>query len=218
MKVMLAVIAAFACLVQVSAAQPLSPNREPEQWALAHIDVETTGLDPSFHEMIDIGVIYTDLKGEELGRLYIRIMPAHPDRIEPGARAVNGFDVHYWEAHGAVSEQEAVARLLDFHKQTAGERTVMLTAYNAWFDHAFLGALLSRHEASWRDIFYYQVLDIPSMAWGRGIRGVNGREVASALGLPPETNVPLEHTGLSGAVFNLAVYRALMADQHEGRG
>jgi len=88
---------------------------------------------------------------------------------------------------------------------------VMLTAYNAWFDHAFLGALLSRHEASWRDIFYYHVLDIPSMAWGRGIRGVNGREVASALGLPPETNVPLEHTGLSGAVFNLAVYRALMA-------
>jgi DNA polymerase III epsilon subunit-like protein len=210
MKTILAVIAAFAFLVQAGADQPASPGREPERWALAHIDVETTGLDPSFHAMIDIGVIYTDLEGEELGRLYIRIMPDHPDRIEPGARAVNGFDVDYWEAQGAVSEQEAVVRLLEFHRQTAGDRTVMLTAYNAWFDHIFLGTLLSRHDASWRDMFYYHVLDIPSMAWGRGIRGVSGGEVAAALGLSPETSVPLEHTGLSGAVFNLSVYRALM--------
>jgi oligoribonuclease (3'-5' exoribonuclease) len=194
-------------------AQDAWPPENPDGWVLAHVDVETTGLDPVFHEMIDIGMIYTDLDGEELGRLFLRIMPAHPERIDEGARNVNAFDVDDWRAHGAVSEAEAVERIVSFHKEMAGERTVIFTAFNAWFDQRFTSALLARQEVAWRDLFFYHVLDIPSMAWGQGMTGLNATQLSQALGLPDETRVPSEHTGITGAAFNLAVYRALLSRQ-----
>lgn len=192
-------------------AQNAWPPEDPSGWILAHVDVETTGLDPDFHEMIDIGMIYTDLAGEELGRFYVRIMPAHPGRIDEGARRVNAFDVEDWQARGAVSEQEAVERIVAFHEKMADKRQVIFTAYNAWFDQGFTAALFARHGVAWRDLFFYHVLDIPSMAWGQGLTALNATQLSRALGLPDETRVPSEHTGITGAGFNLSVYRALMA-------
>jgi hypothetical protein len=34
------------------------PAEAPDQWLLAFVDVETTGLVPGYHEMIDIGVAH----------------------------------------------------------------------------------------------------------------------------------------------------------------
>ena len=33
--------------------------KAPDQWLLAYIDVETTGLLPGHHEMIDMGIVMT---------------------------------------------------------------------------------------------------------------------------------------------------------------
>lgn len=180
-------------------------------FGLAHVDVETTGLDPAYHEMIDAGLIYTDLDGRELARLHVRILPTHPERISAGARAVNGFDVAYWKAHGAVHEDEAVRRILEFHRRAAAGRTIIFTAWNAPFDTRFMTALLNEHGASFRDLFHYQVLDIPSMAWGQGIEDLAGRSVGPRYAVTPETSVPREHTGMTGVEFNVAVYRQLLA-------
>lgn len=197
----------------LATAQITWPPEDSGGWVLAHVDVETTGLDPAFHEMIDIGLIYTDLDGNELDLLYLRIMPAHPERIDDGARRVNAFDAETWRAKGAVSEAEAVAKIVSFHDRMSGERRVLFTAYNAWFDQAFTAALFARHGVEWRDLFFYHVLDIPSMAWGQGLRALNATQLSRALGLADETRVPVEHTGLTGATFNVAVYRALIARQ-----
>ncbi len=64
---------------------------------------------------------------------------------------------------------------------------------------------------SFRDHFTYFLLDLPSLAWGAGIPDMMNADVAGALGLEAETSDPLEHTGLSGAEWNLALYRALQA-------
>ena len=188
---------------------PSAENRAA--FGLAHVDVETTGLDPLFHEMIDAGIIYTDLNGAELGRLYVRIMPDHPERLSDGARAVNGFDVAYWRANGAVSEAEAVNKILAFHREMGAGRTMIFTAWNAQFDTRFVSALLAEHGANFRELFHYHVLDIPSMAWGFGVEQMTGSLVGPRFGVEPETRVPLDHTGLSGAEFNVAVYRQLIA-------
>jgi oligoribonuclease (3'-5' exoribonuclease) len=189
------------------------PDRAPERYVLAHIDVETTGLDPAVHEMISIGMIYTDLDGAELGRLDLRIMPPHPERIDAGARAVNGFDPGLWRRMGAIGEAEAVRRIGAFHDRMRGDRTVLFTAYNVWFDQAFVTALLRRQGREWRDMYHYQVLDIPSMAWALGFRQLRGTNLAAALGIADETRVPTEHTGITGAAFNVAIYRALLSRQ-----
>jgi oligoribonuclease (3'-5' exoribonuclease) len=187
------------------------PDLAPERYVLAHVDIETTGLDPAVHEMVSIGMIYTDLDGAEIGRLDLRIMPPHPERIEAGARAVNGFDPGLWRRLGAIDEAEAVRRIHAFHEATRRGRTVLFTAYNVWFDQAFLTAMLRRHGREWREMYHYQVLDIPSMAWAMGWRQLGGTELAAALGIPDETRVPTEHTGITGAAFNVSIYRALLA-------
>lgn len=192
-------------------AQAAWPSDRPEDWVLAIVDVETTGLDPLHHEMIDAGVIYTTLEGRELGRLYVRILPTNPERLQPGAKAVNGFDVAYWRANNAVSEAEAVNQITQFHRRVAAGKTVLFTAYNVWFDRAFMTALLAEHGQDFRALYHYHVLDIPSIAWGQGLPHLRGAMLAEALGLPAETSVPLEHTGITGAQFNLDVYRALLA-------
>lgn len=208
------IAAAFAALLaQAAQAQIEWPPQDPAGWVLAHVDVETTGLDPAFHEMIDIGMIYTDLEGREIDRLHLQIMPAHPERIDEGARRVNAFDAETWRAHGAVGEAQAVEKIVAFHQRAHGGRRVLFTAYNAWFDQAFTSALFSRHGVAWRDLYFYHVLDIPSMAWGLGLTGLNATELSAALGLPDETRVPEEHTGMTGVAFNVSVYTALLARQ-----
>lgn len=192
------------------------PQEGREHIGLAHVDIETTGLDPRFHEMIDIGIIYTDLDGNELDRLYIRIIPPHPERLDPGAKAVNGFDLDYWRAHGAVDETEAARRILAFHARASAGRQMIFAAYNVWFDQSFLDALLRRNGSAWRDLFHYHVLDIPSIAWGEGFEQLNGTDLAAALGLPDETRAPIEHTGLTGAAFNVNVYKALIKRRAAG--
>lgn len=189
------------------------PDLAPERYILAHVDIETTGLDPAVHEIVSVGMIYTDVEGREIGRLDLRIMPPHPKRIDARARAVNGFDAALWRRLGAIDEAEAVRRIRAFHEATRRGRTVLFTAYNVWFDQAFITALLRRHGREWRDMYHYQVLDIPSMAWALGFRQLRGTELAAALGIADETRVPTEHTGITGAAFNVEIYRALLARQ-----
>lgn len=199
------------CVLLVSTAQAQAPwpHEDPEGWGLAIIDVETTGLDPQFHEMVDIGAIYTTLDGEELGRFFVRVHPEYPERAGEIARSINGYDEVRWEALEALMPKEAVDQFVAFHKTHAQDRRFVLTAYNAPFDRNFLEALLERHDQSLSDFYTYFVLDLPSMAFGLGVDALANAEVAKAFGLPPETSDPLEHTGLSGAEWNLALYRAM---------
>lgn len=182
----------------------------PQSFALAIIDVETTGLNADVHEMIDIGAVYVDVDGRELGRFFIRINPAHPEHAQAGAKAVNGYSEERWRTLEAVSSSEALRAFEEFHRRTASDRTVIFTAFNVGFDQAFVSRWLSREGRSFRDWYFYQVLDLPSMAWAQGLRELSGTKIAQALSIPDETRDPLKHTGETGADFNLAVYRELL--------
>lgn len=205
---------AGACVATVCAlVPPVAAAAEESGDILAIIDVETTGLDPAHHEMVDLGAIYVDPTGHEIGRFFVRIHPPHPERLDPAAAAVNGYDTERWRSLGAVTEAEAVRQWLAFHARTAGDRRVIFTALNVWFDQAFTTALLARHGARWRDLFHYQVLDLPSMAWSQGARDLTGAGLAARYGLAAETRDPLQHTGASGVEFNLALYRAILSSR-----
>lgn len=211
---------AIALMVLSSAtlrAEPPWPDEQPGDWGLAILDVETTGLDPDHHEMIDIGMIYTTLDGSELDRLFLRIHPCHPKRAGEIARSINGFSEARWASLGAVEPDEAVRTILAFHDRQARDRRFILTAYNAPFDQAFLDALLSGHGASVRDLYTYFVLDLPSVAFGMGATALTNDRVAARFGIEPETDDPLEHTGLSGAEWNLALYRAMRGGSAGGQ-
>jgi DNA polymerase III alpha subunit (gram-positive type) len=186
------------------------PNNDPDAWLLAFVDVETTGLIPGHHEMIDIGIVMTDLDGSELGELFVRIQPEHPERTDVGARAVNAFDEDRWRELQALPPDEAINQILTFHQEIAGDRNVLMVAFNSHFDTAFLDHLFRSQDRSWRELYHYFVLDLPSMAWSLGIHGLTGSNISGKLGIEDEPHVAELHTGITGARLNARIYRALL--------
>lgn len=193
------------------------PHAAPDDWLLAHIDVETTGLIPGYHEMIDIGLVYTTLAGEMLDSLFLRIQPQHPERLSPGAFEVNAFDPDRWKDLNAYSPSAAVDSVINFHKRIAQDKTVLLVAFNSHFDAAFLDHLFRAADRTWRELFYYFVLDIPSMAWGLGFRDLTGHELMGQYAIEDEPHVAHLHTGITGALKNVRLYQALLSVQGQGK-
>ena len=193
-----------------NAQSPPWPAEAPDDWLLAFIDIETTGLIPGHHEMIDIGIVMTDLDGVELDNLFIRIQPEHPERTEEGARAVNAFDTERWKQLNALSTDQAIERIVSFHNGVAGDKSVLMVAFNSHFDAAFLDHLFRARERSWRELYNYFILDLPSMAWILGERGLTGQALTTVLGIEDEPHVALQHTGITGALVNARIYRALL--------
>jgi len=193
-----------------SAQMPAWPSEAPDDWLLAFIDVETTGLVPGYHEMIDIGIVMTDLEGNELDSLFIRIQPENPQRTQDGARAVNAFDVERWQELKALTTGAAIERIVSFHKKNAGDKSVLMVAFNSHFDAAFLDHLFRARDRSWRELYHYFILDLPSMAWSQGDRGLTGQSLARNLGIEDEPHVAEQHTGITGAQLNARIYRALL--------
>ena len=139
---------ALTALSAANAQELLWPHEAPGDWLLAFVDVETTGLLPGHHEMIDIGIVITDLDGAELDELFVRIQPEHPERTSEGARAVNAFDEDRWRELGALSTDAAISLIVGFHKEIAGDRNVLMVAFNSHFDASFLDQLRSRERNS----------------------------------------------------------------------
>ena len=189
---------------------PPSPSEAPDEWLLAFVDVETTGLIPGYHEMIDIGIVMTDLDGVEQGELFIRIQPEYPERTQEGARAVNAFDAERWKEMNAFSTGAAIDRIVSFHQEIAGNKSVLMVAFNSHFDAAFLDHLFRARDRSWRELYHYVILDLPSMAWGQGNRDLTGHSLAKKLGVDDEPRIAEQHTGITGAQLNARIYRALM--------
>lgn len=185
------------------------PTTEPDQWLMAHLDVETTGLVPGYHEMIDAGFVITDLEGTVIDSLFIKVQPEHPERLSPGAAKVNGFDAAKWKAEQALSTHDAIQKIFEFHQRVAGKKHVLLTTFNSQFDTAFLDHLLRRENRSWREMYHYFVLDVPSMAWSLGLRDLTNGGLAKRLGVADEPRVAVEHTGITGAMLNVRIYQAL---------
>jgi len=216
-----ALLCLFGHLTSLSMAQDSEwPHQDPDAWLLAFVDVETTGLIPGHHEMIDIGIVMTDLDGAELGELFVRIQPEHAERTSEGARAVNAFDEVRWRELGALPADAAIDRIVRFHSDIAGDHSVLMVAFNSHFDTSFLDHLFRSEDRSWRELYHYFVLDLPSMAWSLGIRNLTGSGISAALDVADEPHVAHLHTGITGARLNARIYRALMAyaateQQHE---
>ena len=191
------------------------PSENPDEWLLAHIDVETTGLLPGFHEMIDIGIVITNLDGDILDSLYLRIQPEHPERLSPGAFKVNAFNPDKWKEMGALSPAVAVNSIIAFHKKVAGGKSVLMVAYNSHFDAAFLDHLFRSVNKTWRELYYYFIMDIPSMAWGLGFRDLTSDELMAYYNIPDEPHIAEQHTGITGALLNVRIYKALLRYREE---
>ena len=177
----------------------------------AIVDVETTGLNPNYHEMIDIGIIIINQNLEIKGQYFSKVLPSFPERIDPMAQNINGFDLQRWTQEEAISEEELINQMNIFLNNYIGKP--IFIAFNSWFDSGFVRNLLNEHDYKFNDWFDYRVLDIPSIALACGYFPKTpdfNEKLATLLEIQPETKDPLKHTGESGVNFNYALLRSLM--------
>ena len=80
-----------------------SPQQSPDDWMLAFLDVETTGLIPGYHEIVNVGIVLSDVDGNEKARILLYVQPSHPERASQEAVAINGFEKNLWKSFTGMS-------------------------------------------------------------------------------------------------------------------
>jgi DNA polymerase III alpha subunit (gram-positive type) len=103
---------------------------------LAFIDIETTGLDPLAHEVIEFAAICRNKEGSEFKTAEFKIKPEHIEAASPQALEVNGYTPEAWA--GALSQKEGA------EKMASVISGCILVGHNVSFDLSFIQATVHR--------------------------------------------------------------------------
>lgn len=169
---------------------------------IAFTDLETGGLDPRQHDIIEVGVVIFNLHDFSVHEAWsTKVKPIRP--LDPEAVAVNGYTEEEWVE--APTLAEAFQQYTD---KTAG---CALMAHNLHFDLGFLeeAAHLTGVQLTFGHRNRYDLL---SIAWANlppyTLRSYSLKNICTYLGIPPEDDV---HRALAGAMAGYRVFRELMA-------
>ncbi|MBI3184694.1 MAG: hypothetical protein HYZ28_21365 [Myxococcales bacterium] len=178
-------------------AAPATPPR-----ALAFLDVETTGLDPEVHALVEVAAIRVDARTlAVLDRIEARVIPPTDAPVTAEAARLNGYSPEAWA--DASPPAEVLPRLA----RVLGGST--LAGHNVAFDWAFVRAACRRAGLPPPAVDYHMV-DTVSLAWPLFQRG----EVASLSlrDLCPRFGVPNDgaHRAAADVERCLRVYAGLM--------
>lgn len=163
-------------------------------------DLETTGLSPSFHRIVEIGAVRFRADGTELARMEQLINPRC--RIPRVATRVHGITDAM--VRGEPTIEEALPSFLRF---LGSEETVLL-AHNASFDIGFISAALSRCREQIPD---HDILDTLELARLRLPRLHNHRLETIADHL--RIRFSAKHRALGDALVVAAAFRKLLAQR-----
>lgn len=132
---------------------------------LAFIDVETTGFDPSKHEMIEIGGILAKQvpgssggpKLEQVDEFEFKIKPENLENADPGSLRVNGYNDAEW----------LFAADLSSVMQSVSDKTAdaIMVAQNITFDWSFLQAGFAKTGIP--NKMHYHKLDLIPMVFAK---------------------------------------------------
>lgn len=162
----------------------------------AYVDVETTGLDPTCHEIIEFAALKDN--GD---RLTTKISPDRIDQASPQALKVNGYTPQMWE--DAPSLEEVAPDISEFLTDC------VIIGHNIRFDMAFIETSL--RSIGIQERLDYHVVDTVTLAYEHlvplGLESLSLRNVCKFLGIPPE---PKPHCAYNGAYLAQQVYHKLV--------
>lgn len=177
----------------------LPPIAKPRD--IAFVDLETTGLDPERHDIIEVGVVRVDGRTlEVISELELRVVPERFETAETTALEISGFDASAWTA--AVPIQDALAQLAPLLLGT------LVAGHNVGFDWGFLVSAHRRQGLPLPEVDYHR-LDTASLSWALAstgeLRSMSLDPVAEHL----ELERPKPHRALADARCSLEVARRL---------
>ena len=122
------------------------------------IDTETTGLDPTSNQIIQLGAIVYDDK-EEKASINLHVSYDHSSFIEPAAfsknkTGINEFIQQYNKRN--LDIREAVYKFCDFVLKNPCD---YLVGFNVQFDLSFLRAAFEKAKVNFVNFLPYKVID-----------------------------------------------------------
>lgn len=176
---------------------------------LAFIDVETTGLNPDLHEIIDLGLVLARQipqagKGpalEVIGEYEYKIVPERLYNADPESLKINGYTPEKWA--DAKPLQEVME---DFAVRTKGASFV---AHNIVMDSAFINRAFEH--AGVKNEMHYHKIDTISLAFAKlyhdpKVEKFSLRFLCEYFGIKNEN----AHTAMSDARATFELYKKLM--------
>ena len=190
---------------------------------LVAVDVETTGVDCAFHDLVQIGCLplepLTLDPHPTLRPFYQNIRPRNPERAQKAAMAVNGLDMD--ELLLCPTVEEVTDAFHDWFRSLGlpvGKRLIPLT-HNSPFDIPFMQQFLGQ------DVFYdcftrrgrdtmYMALGINDSYIWKGLAAP-----FNECGLKPLCNhfgidISGHHDALADCIATSQVYRELLRMEH----
>jgi DNA polymerase-3 subunit epsilon len=178
------------------------PTNRPQD--LLFVDTETTGLDPTKHELLEVAAIRTSPDGQTIIKTYeAKLKPLHIETAEPKALQVNNYKPEEWTDEKCTAPETVVDNL----QKMAGN--TVLVGQNVSFDEGFLTPLFTRlgMKAPWG----YHKVDTVALAWPlfcyTPMEGLSLEKVCRFLGV---AEMP-KHRALADAMACREIYLRLMA-------
>lgn len=178
---------------------------------LAFIDVETTGLDPDMHEIIELGVVLVrqvpqEGKGpglEVIEEFEYKIIPERLFNADPESLKINGYTPERWTDAKPIKEV-----MEDFAKRTQGASFV---AHNIVMDAAFINCAFERSGV--KNLMHYHKIDTISLAFAKlyhdpKVEKFSLRFLCEYFGIKNEN----AHTALSDARATFELYQKLLTE------
>lgn len=124
------------------------------------LDIETTGLDPAVHEIIEIGCVLFSFNVRKKifeieDSFEVKIKPEHIELANPISLRVNGYKESLWV--DALTPGKALKKI---SQKVKGR---VMIGHNAGFDYAFMSQAFKKHALP--NTLHYHVLDTLSMAY-----------------------------------------------------
>jgi len=172
---------------------------------LAFIDIETTGTNPTKHEIIEIGCIIVKQEGrtiEKIEEFDIKVKPERIEDAEEQALRINKYNEADWLF--AVDLKQALRTLAE---KTDG---AIVVGQNVTFDWCFLEFAYRARGIEW-PVMYFP-LDTKSIAYAKfyddeNMKNYSLRELCEHFRIPNEN----AHTALSDARATFEVYKKLLS-------
>ena len=168
---------------------------------LAFIDIETTGLNPALHEIVEVGCIITAPDLKIIDEFELKIKPEHLETADPTSLKVSHYDPSLWKSAKALPEA----------MRTLGEkvRDCIMVGHNVAFDSGFLEYAFGKTGIG--NSMHYHKLDTISIAWAKlhkepDLEHFSLRELCLRFGIKNEKS----HTALSDARATFELYKKLM--------
>jgi len=184
---------------------------------LAALDIETTGVVPGYHEIVQIAIVPLggDLEPLESSPFYMNIKPEHPDRVMPEAMQVNRLRLgDLMQCPTQVQVQDTLEEWFQALKFNQDKRMIALTQ-NGEFDIPFVKVWLG--EVAYHRYFCFNGRDSMQFALGLNdqaafkcrplpFAGVGLKPLCNRLGIQLDDH----HDALSDCLATAKVYKELL--------